>query len=152
MVLINSQLLGIDIGLEFITICRFDCSGYLHLDQMFNIPEPAMPGAVTVAICENLQAVDPDFRAYVVGVSLPGSIDSTGRTIKSSTQLPGWTNVPLADWLELRITRRVNLINTIKCLQLAQITTIHDSNIKNDLLSSLGAALLAYKRFKGSLD
>ena len=110
MVVINSRILGADIGLHSISICRFDNSGNLEADITFNLPHPAMPGAVTIAICVNLISVDPDFRAGLLGVSISAKIDANGRTLKSFKQLPGWINVPLADWLEPRICRRVNLI------------------------------------------
>ncbi len=146
------QLLGVEIGTEIIRLCRFDYSGQLDLNVQLNIPKPAMPGAVTVAICENLLTVDPDFRANLVGVSLPGKVDSTGRILKSSTQLTEWIDVPLADWLEPRISRRVNLINSIRCLQLLERTHIYDSNIKKELLACFAAALLAYEKFANFMD
>ena len=110
MTLFNQQLLGVDIGLEFIVICRIDCFGNLDLKVKFNTPKPAIPGAVSVAICEQIFLVDPSFQANLVGVCLPGQIDPNRRHLVLSTKLPGWIDVPLADWLEPRICRRVNLI------------------------------------------
>lgn len=145
---IDHQLLGVDIGLDLINICRFDCFGCLHLYEVFSIPKPSIPGAVTVAICENIESVDPNSQADLVGVSVPGQIDSTGRTLISCQQLPGWNNIPLADWLEPRLSRKVSIVNSIKSIHLAESFQRKNTGINNDLRACLGASLLAYERLK----
>ena len=152
MAVLNRQLLGISIGLETISICRSDLTGDLYCDFASDFPDPPMPGAVTVAICEGIQFVDPDFKADLVGVSLYGEIKTRERILKSCTHLPGWHDVPLAEWLETRTSRRVEIISAAKCLEYAQNSQVKNNDIKNCLLSSVGAALLAYERFKDFLD
>ena len=152
MIVRNCQLLGIDIGSETISICRADYSGNLYSNVAFNLPDPPMPGAVTVAISDYIVLVDPYFKADLVGVSFLGEIDSTERILKSCTHLSGWLNVPFADWLEIRISRKVKLVSSIKCLQVSQKHDVKNNDIDKGLLSSIGAALLAYERFKCFLD
>ena len=83
-------------------------------------PQPAMPGAVTVVIAEAVAQLDPERRADRVGVGLPGPTDRAARLARISINLPGWVDVPLADWLESRLQRRVTLANDANCALLGE--------------------------------
>ena len=84
-----------------------------------------------------------------MGVSFPGEIDFHGRVAKSCDMFPGWCDVPLADWLELRLSRRVTLINSEKCLNICESSQFTIEGCDDDLLCSLGASYLALERFQG---
>lgn len=107
----SSQLIGIDLGGTAIKLGRFDRQGRLLAEHQRPTPQPAMPGAVTLAIVEAVQQLDPDGLASSVGIGLPGPMDAAGRVARVCINLPGWRQVPLADWLEPQLDRRVTLAN-----------------------------------------
>ena len=107
----SSQVIGIDLGGTAIKLARFSRSGDLLAEAQLPTPQPAMPGAVTMALCEAVEELDPQRLAAVVGIGLPGPMDATARVARVCINLPGWEEVPLADWLEPRLERRVTLAN-----------------------------------------
>ena len=106
-----TQLIGIDLGGTAIKLGRFDSAGQLLAELQVPTPQPAMPGAVAVAISEAVQRLDPDQLAPLVGIGLPGPMDAEARVARVCINLPGWQQVPLADWLEPELNRRVTLVN-----------------------------------------
>ena len=106
-----TQLIGIDLGGTAIKLGRFDRQGQLLAELQVPTPQPAMPGAVSVAIGEAVRALDPDRLAPLVGIGLPGPMDAAGRTARVCINLPGWQQVRLAEWLEPELERRVTLVN-----------------------------------------
>lgn len=80
-----------------------------------------MPGAVSVAIAEAIEALDPAGEASAVGIGLPGPTDAEGRVARIAINLPGWREVPLAAWLEPRLGRPVVLANDGNCALLGEL-------------------------------
>jgi len=111
----NSQVIGIDLGGTAIKLARFSRSGDLLAEAQLPTPQPAVPGAVTMALCEAVEELDPQRLAAVVGIGLPGPMDAAARVARVCINLPGWEEVPLADWLEPRLERRVTLANDGNC-------------------------------------
>ena len=107
----KGQLIGIDVGGTAIKLGRFNCDGQLLAEAQMPTPQPAMPGAVTMAIVEAVQRLDPDGLAPHVGIGLPGPMDAAARVARVCINLPGWQQVPLAEWLEPQLGRRVTLVN-----------------------------------------
>jgi len=107
----RGQLIGIDLGGTAIKLGRFDHHGQLLAEAQTPTPQPAMPGAVTTAIVEAVQRLDPDGLAPHVGIGLPGPMDAAARVARVCINLPGWQQVPLAEWLEPQLGRRVTLVN-----------------------------------------
>jgi glucokinase len=105
------QLIGIDLGGTAIKLGRFDHQGSLLAQLQTPTPQPAMPGAVTMAIVEAVEPLDPERLAPHVGIGLPGPMDAAGRVARVCINLPGWQQVPLAEWLEPQLGRRVTLAN-----------------------------------------
>ena len=106
-----TQLIGIDLGGTAIKLGRFDSAGQLLAELQVPTPQPAMPGAVAVAISEAVRRLDPEQLAPLVGIGLPGPMDAEARVARVCINLPGWQQVPLADWLEPELSRRVTLVN-----------------------------------------
>ena len=106
-----TQLIGIDLGGTAIKLGRFDPAGQLLAELQVPTPQPAMPGAVAVAIREAVQQLDPDRLAELVGIGLPGPMDAAARVARVCINLPGWQQVPLAGWLEPELNRSVTLVN-----------------------------------------
>jgi len=111
----SSQVIGIDLGGTAIKLARFSRSGDLLAEAQSPPPRPAVPGAVTMALCEAVEELDPQRLAAVVGIGLPGPMDAAARVARVCINLPGWEEVPLADWLEPRLERRVTLANDGNC-------------------------------------
>ncbi|MED5383486.1 MAG: ROK family protein, partial [Cyanobacteriota bacterium] len=111
----DGQVIGIDLGGTAIKLARFDHCGTLLAELEVATPQPAVPGAVTMAICDAVERLDPDGAAALVGVGLPGPMDAAARVARVCINLPGWEDVPLADWLEARLQRRVTLANDGNC-------------------------------------
>lgn len=111
----DGQVIGIDLGGTAIKLARFDHCGTLLAELEVATPQPAVPGAVTMALCDAVERLDPDGAAALVGVGLPGPMDAAARVARVCINLPGWEDVPLADWLEVRLQRRVTLANDGNC-------------------------------------
>ena len=111
----SQQVIGIDLGGTAIKLARFNRQGALQAELSIDTPQPAVPGAVTVALCEAIDRLDPTRMAGLVGVGLPGPMDASARVARVCINLPGWDDVPLADWLEARLERRVTLANDGNC-------------------------------------
>ncbi len=107
----EQHVIGVDIGGTAIKMGRFDFSGNLLAEAKIPTPKPSVPGVVTVALCEAIDLIDPKNMASFMGVALPGPMDELGRVARICINLPGWIDVPLADWLEPRLNRKVILGN-----------------------------------------
>ena len=111
----DGQLIGVDLGGTAIKLGRFARDGTLLEALEIPTPRPAMPGAVTVTIAEAVERLDPQRLAPLVGVGHPGPSDRHGRLARIAINLPGWLDVPLADWLEPLLERRVTCANDANC-------------------------------------
>ena len=76
----SQQVIGIDLGGTAIKLARFNRQGALQAELSIETPQPAVPGAVTVALCEAIDRLDPMRLAGLVGVGCPGPW----------TPRPGW--------------------------------------------------------------
>jgi len=148
------QLIGVDLGGTAIKLGRFDRQGQLLAEAQVATPQPAMPGAVTVAISEAIEQLDPDHLADLVGIGLPGPMDGSGRLSRIAINLAGWQDVPLADWLEPRLKRRVTLANDANCALVGEAWTGAAQGVADAILLTLGtgvggAVLLGGQLFSG---
>ena len=91
-------------------------------------------------------SIDPFSEVGFIGVSIPGNIDGCHKVVKSSFDLPEWTDIPFADWLESRLSIKVNIFNSHECLTFGEIELANTKSREKELAQTLGAALLALKR------
>ncbi|MEA5442274.1 ROK family protein [Cyanobium gracile] len=150
----EAQLIGIDLGGTAIKLARCDPQGTLLAEAEVPTPQPAMPGAVCVALAEAVEAIDPDHLASRVGIGLPGPCDAAGRVARISINLPLWRDVPLAAWLEAELGRRVILGNDANGALLGEAWKGAARGVDNVLLLTLGtgvggAVLLGGQLFTG---
>lgn len=150
----GDQLIGVDLGGTAIKLGRFDRSGQLLAALDVPTPQPAMPGAVTVAIAEAIQQLDPERLAPLVGIGHPGPSDRACRAARIAINLPGWTDVPLADWLEPMLERRVTCANDANCAAIGELWHGAARGASNVVLLTLGtgvggAVLLDGRLFTG---
>ncbi|KGG37018.1 ROK family sugar kinase [Prochlorococcus sp. SS52] len=59
-------------------------------------------------LCEAIDLLD-DGAVNSIVVIIPGVIDKTGRFVESWIGNPLWVDIPLADWLEIRLKIKVVL-------------------------------------------
>jgi glucokinase len=135
------QLIGIDLGGTAIKLGRFSRSGALLAELQVPTPQPAMPGGVVMAMVEAVQQLDPDGLAPLVGVGLPGPMDAAGRVARVCINLPGWEQVPLAEWLEPQLQRRVTLANDGNCAVVGEAWTGAARGYDDVLLLTLGTGV-----------
>lgn len=150
----DGQLIGVDLGGTAIKLGRFARDGTLLEALEIPTPRPAMPGAVTVAIAEAVERLDPQRLAPLVGVGHPGPSDRHGRLARIAINLPGWLDVPLADWLEPLLERRVTCANDANCALVGERWHGAARGARDVLLLTLGtgvggAVLLDEELFTG---
>jgi len=135
------QLIGIDLGGTAIKLGRFSRSGELLAELQVPTPQPAMPGGVVMTIVEAVQQLDPGRLAPLVGVGLPGPMDAAGRVARVCINLPGWEQVPLAEWLEPQLQRHVTLANDGNCAVVGEAWTGAARGYDDVLLLTLGTGV-----------
>lgn len=150
----SAQLIGVDLGGTAIKLARFRHDGELLAQAQCPTPQPALPGAVTTAIVEAIEALDPERLADRVGIGHPGPSDRAARIARIAINLPGWREVPLADWLEPQIGRPVTLANDANCALLGERWRGAAQDASDALLLTLGtgvggAVLLGGELFLG---
>ena len=148
------QLIGVDLGGTAIKLGRFSREGNLLAELELPTPQPAMPGAVTTAIAEAITQLDPQREAELVGIGHPGPADRACRVARLAINLPGWSDVPLADWLEPLIGRRVTCANDANCAAIGEAWQGAARGAGDVLLLTLGtgvggAVLLGGELFTG---
>lgn len=136
-----AQLIGVDLGGSAIKLGRFSEAGVLLAELHVPTPQPAVPGAVTTAIVEAVQQLDPEHLADRVGVGHPGPSDRACRVARIAINLPGWVDVPLADWLEPLLERRVTLANDANCALIGESWLGAAREVRDVVLLTLGTGV-----------
>lgn len=136
-----TQLIGVDLGGTAIKLGRFNRDGELLAELEVPTPQPAMPGAVVMALVEAIETLDPERRAPWVGVGLPGPMDAAGRVARVCINLPGWQQVPLAEWLEPQLQRRVTLANDGNSALMGEVWQGAATGYSDVLLLTLGTGV-----------
>jgi glucokinase len=137
----EADLIGVDIGGSAIKLGRFNRQGDPLAESTVPTPQPAMPGAVCMAVVEAIAALDPERRADRVGIGLPGPADREGRIARRAINLPGWERIPLADWLEPQIGRPVVLANDANCALLGEAWRGAAREARDAILLTLGTGV-----------
>ena len=141
MPLLAPQVIGVDIGGTALKLGRFGATGHCHAHLELTTPQPATPGAVTTALLEGLERLDPRHQASAIGIGVPGPVDPAGRVAQLAINLPGWRDVPLADWLEAQQGRPVTMANDANCAALGELWLGAGRDVQDLLLLSLGTGV-----------
>ncbi len=104
------KFLVIDIGSSVIKTYIFSSSDYV-VEREIKINEALSPGTFTVMFTEVINLIQKDHLIHLIFVVIPGVIDDKGRCVTYIQEWPRWENVPLSDWLEVRVKRKVLLIS-----------------------------------------
>lgn len=135
------QLIGVDLGGTAIKLVRSDAEGNSLAELSIATPSPALPRAVTAALVAAIERLDPERLAERVGIGLPGPSDRQGRVARLCINLPEWREVPLADWLEPQLGRRVVLANDADCALLGEAWRGAAKGFDDVLLLTLGTGV-----------
>lgn len=95
--------------------------------------------------------LDPDQTTQAIGVGLPGPTDARGRIAKVSINLPGWVDVPLADWLEAKFHKPTIIANDANCAGLGEAWLGAGRQFANFILLTLGTGVGGAIIFNGEL-
>ena len=75
----SEQVIGIDLGGTAIKLARFNRAGDVLAELQIPTPQPPVPGAATMALCEAIDQLDPEPLAALAGVGLPRPMDANAR-------------------------------------------------------------------------
>jgi glucokinase len=135
------QVLGIDLGGTAIKLGRIDLQGACLQTLTVPTPQPATPEAVLAALVSAISQVDPHHQAQAIGIGTPGPADSSGRVAMVAINLPGWQQVPLADWLEAKTGRSTCVANDANCAGLGEMWLGVGQHYGNFILLTLGTGV-----------
>lgn len=132
------EVIGIDLGGTAIKLGRFTFDGTCLTSITVDTPQPATPEAVLAKMVEAIKLIDPENKAIAIGVGTPGPADASGRIALIAINLPGWKNVPLADYLEAEIGKPTVIGNDANCAGLGEVWLGAGRNFQNLILLTLG--------------
>ena len=66
----TAQVIGVDLGGTAIKLARIRADGTVLAEAQWPTPQPAVPGAVTMALCDAIKQIDPEHAAEAVGIGL----------------------------------------------------------------------------------
>ncbi|OKH23739.1 glucokinase [Hydrococcus rivularis NIES-593] len=150
----NLEVIGIDLGGTAIKLGRVLKDGTCREFITIATPQPAMPEAVVEAILAALEQLNREKKCIALGVGMPGPADAEGRIAKIAINLPGWCDVPLADWLEKETGLPTIIANDANCAGLGEAWLGAGRRFRNMILLTLGtgvggAVILDRKLFIG---
>jgi len=137
----NSQVIGIDLGGTAIKLGRFSQDGSCLQSLTVATPQPATPEAVLAVIVDAIAQIDPDNQTMAIGVGTPGPADATGRIAQIAINLPGWQNIPLADWLETKTNKPTIIENDANCAGVAEAWLGAGRQFRNFMMLTLGTGV-----------
>ncbi|OUL36672.1 glucokinase [Nostoc sp. T09] len=139
--MVNSQVIGIDLGGTAIKLGRFDRDGNCLQSLTVATPQPSTPEAVVAVMVDAIAQVDPDNQTVAIGVGTPGPADAKGRIAKIAINLAGWRDVPLADWLEAKTGKPTIVGNDANCAGLGESWLGAGRCFQNFIMLTLGTGV-----------
>ncbi|MBH8552015.1 ROK family protein [Nostocaceae cyanobacterium CENA357] len=137
----KAEVIGIDVGGTAIKLGRFNQDGTCLQSLMVATPQPSVPEAVLAVMVDAIAVVDPDNQTVAIGVGTPGPADATGRIAKIAINLPGWHDVPLADWLEVKTAKPTVIANDANCAGLGEAWLGAGRRLQNFIMLTLGTGV-----------
>jgi glucokinase len=150
----QEEAIAIDLGGTAIKLGRFLKDGTCIDSITIPTPQPATPEVVIDAIVAAVEKLNVEKNCLALGVGTPGPADAAGRIAKVAINLTGWTDVPLAEWLEKKTGFPTIIANDANCAGLGEAWLGAGRRFKNLILLTLGtgvggAVILDGKLFVG---
>ena len=136
----SDRVLGIDLGGTAIKLGRFLKDGTCLEAISVATPQPAEPQSVVNAIASAVKQLNLDY-TRAIGLGVPGPTDNTRRIAKKSINLPGWDNVPVADWLEAQTELPTILENDANCAAIGEAWLGAGKKFNDFILLTLGTGV-----------
>jgi glucokinase len=147
-VLMESEVIGIDLGGTAIKLGRFRQDGTCLQSLSVATPQPATPTAVVEVMAEAITSLssanahlDPKPKVIAIGIGTPGPADAAGRIAKVAINLVGWHDVPLADILEAKTGCPTVIANDANCAGLGEAWLGAGRRFRNLILLTLGTGV-----------
>ena len=135
------KVIGVDVGGSAIKMGVFIEDGTCLQTISRLTPQPANPRSVVNAIALSIKQLQQDFNCHAIGLGMPGPTDSSRRIAKKSINLPGWDDVPVADWLEAQTGLPTMLENDANCAAIGEAWLGAGSRFKDFILLTLGTGV-----------
>ena len=135
------RVIGIDLGGTAIKLGRFLRDGTCLEAISLPTPQPANPKPVVRAIAKGVKQLDPDRTCGAIGLGMPGPTDKARRVARKSINLPGWDDVPVADWLESRTGLLTVLENDANCAAIGEAWLGAGREYQDFILLTLGTGV-----------
>jgi len=137
----TNDVIGIDVGGTAIKLGRFTTDGTCLQSLALTAPQPTTPEAVLAVLVDAIAQIDPDNQSVAIGVGTPGPADAAARIAKIAINLPGWIDVPLADWLETKTGKPTVIGNDANCALLGEAWLGAGRQFQNLILLTLGTGV-----------
>lgn len=136
-----NEVIGIDLGGTAIKMGRFIRNGTCLKSITIATPQPANPRPVVNAIAHRIKQLNWDRNCSAIGLGVPGPTDDARRIAKKSINLPGWDDVPVADWLEAQTGLTTVLENDANCAAIAEAWLGAGRKFQDFILLTLGTGV-----------
>ncbi len=136
-----NQVVGIDLGGTAIKLGRFLRDGTCLETIAVATPQPAKPEIVVNAIAQGVKQLNINYTCGAIGLGLPGPTDYGRRIAKKSINLPGWDDVPVADWLEAHTGLPTLLENDANCAAIGEAWLGAGQEFQDFILLTLGTGV-----------
>ncbi|MCU0533700.1 MAG: ROK family protein [Hydrococcus sp. Prado102] len=137
----QEEAIAIDLGGTAIKLGRFLKDGTCIDSITIPTPQPATPEAVIDAIVAAVERLNVEKNCLALGVGTPGPADAAGRIAKVAINLSGWTDIPLAEWLEKKTGFPTIIANDGNCAGLGEAWLGAGKRFKNLILLTLGTGV-----------
>jgi glucokinase len=135
------QVIGIDLGGTAIKLGRYQLDGTCLQTLTVPTPQPALPEVVLNRLVETIAQLDPEHQATAIGIGTPGPSDAAQRVARIAINLPGWKEIPLAGWLEVKTKRSTVVANDANCAALGEAWLGAGRDFQDFLLLTLGTGV-----------
>ena len=135
------KVIGVDVGGSAIKMGVFVADGTCLKSISLDTPQPANPEPVVNAIALGIKQLQQDFNCQAIGLGMPGPTDNSRRIARKSINLPGWDDVPVADWLEAQTGLPTILENDANCAAMGEAWLGAGRKFKDFILLTLGTGV-----------
>lgn len=135
------NIIGVDLGGSAIKMGVFIENGTCLKSISLPTPQPANPQSVVKAIAQGVKQLQEEFTCQGIGMGMPGPTDNSRRIAKKSINLPGWDDVPVADWLETQTGLPTMLENDANCGAMGEAWLGAGKRFQNFIFLTLGTGV-----------